>query len=366
MKIVKIETIPVNIPNKVVLKMAPKAESTVLGVIVKVYTDEGIIGLGEANPLRAHKEPLETVVANIDKYFAPALIGADPFDIEGIMAQMDVIIRDQPSSKYALVTALYDIIGKALEVPIYKLIGGCINKKMPVAQAISFGKPEEVADEALEWVAKGVKAFKVKIGRTGDKGSDEDLKALEAIRNAVGPEVSLRVDANESYAYKVGVLRKMEEFGLDLIEQPAPRDDFVKMRRITQALDTPVLVDQSIFSLRDAIQVIENEAADVLMVKNYDIGGFYRAKQLLGIIEATNKANYLEGGSETGIGTAASLHLMASTRVDYWGCLNGPLIRTDDLLKEPLRFEDGCWEVPDKPGLGVELDEQKLKFRMIS
>ena len=376
MKITKIETIPVNIP--LTEKRYKSAEATDTrtkagvyaetqrSVIVKIHTDEGIVGLGLSNPFVYYKESFETIVINIDKYFSKLLMGADPFNIDRIMVQMDEIIPDQPSSKNGVVTALYDIMGKALEVPICKLLGGCINEKIPAAQSIGFGCPEEVADRALKWKEKGVKAFKIKIGRPGDSGSMKDLKAVESIRDAVGPEVKLRVDANETYAYKIDVLRRMEEYDLDLIEQPAPRKDLVKMRRITQALDTPVLADQSIFSLQDAIEVIKNEAADVLMVKNYVIGGFYRAKQLLGLLETLHKANYVEGGREPGIGTAATLHLAASiAKVDYWGVLNGPLLLSDDLIQEPLEFKNGCWIVPMKPGLGVELDEERLKLRMI-
>jgi muconate cycloisomerase len=133
-----------------------------------------------------------------------------------------------------------------------------------------------------------------------------------------------------------------------------------------QALATPILADQSIFDIKDVIAVIENGAADVIMVKNYVVGGFYRTKQVLGILEATHTANYIEGGTETGIGTAATLHLAASTaQVDYWGCVNGPFHLSNDMIKEPLQFDNGCWRVPTKPGLGVELDEEKLKMALI-
>ena len=377
MKIVKIETIPVRIPLTEKFESAERTatrsaagayeatEATERYVILKIQTDEGIVGLGEANPFVYYKEPVETIITNIDKYFSRVLMGADPFDIDKLTVQMDEIMPDQPSSKYAVITALYDIMGKALEVPICKLLGGCINKEMPCAIEIPFGRPEVVADRALKWKEeKGITAFKIKAGRPGDKGSIEDLKAVELIRDAVGPEISLRVDPNETYAYKIDVLRRMEEYDLDLIEQPAPRKDLANMRRITKALDTPVLADQSVFSLQDAIEVIKNEAADVLMVKNYVVGGFYRAKQLLGILEAMHKANYVEGGREPGIGTAATLQLAASiTKVDYWGGLGGPLRLVDDLIEEPLEFKNGCWTVPMKPGLGVKLDEEQMKVR---
>jgi len=373
MKVVKIETIPVQIPLTMKFESAERTatrektgayEAVKRYVIVKVYTDEGITGLGDANPYVFYKEPVETIMTNINMYFSKVLVGADPFNIDRIMRQMDEIMPDQPSSKYAVITALYDIMGKALEVPVCKLLGGCINEKMPAAQEIPFGSPEEVADIALKWKEeKGVKAFKIKAGRPGDKGSIEDLKAVELIRDAVGPDISLRVDPNETYAYKIDVLRRMEEYDLDLIEQPAPRKDFANMRRITKALDTPVLADQSVFSLEDAIEVIKNEAADVLMVKNYVVGGFYRAKQLVGILEAMHKANYVEGGREPGIGTAATLHLAASiSKVDYWGGLTGTLLLANDLIKEPLEFKDGYAIVPMGLGLGVELDEEQLEM----
>lgn len=161
-------------------------------------------------------------------------------------------------------------------------------------------------------------------------------------------------------------MRAMEEFDLDLIEQPVPRRDLLGMRDFTRALDTPVLADQSIFSVRDAADLIRADAADAFMVKIYVLGGLYRCKQLLGILEAMHKANYIEGGSETGIATAATLHLAASVaKVDYYGVLNGPMLREDDLIVEPLQYDDGCWVLPEKPGLGVELDEKQLKGRLV-
>ena len=361
MKITKIEVIPVEIPLHVTYETA-EGTMPAQRAIVKIHTEEGIVGLGESMPFVWYKEPVETVVINIRKYFSPVLIGSDPFDIETNMGKMDKVMPGQPSSKNAVATALYDIMGKALNVPIYKLIGGYCNEKMPATGSIGFGTPEKVAAEALQWTERGVKAFKIKIGRDGKHGSEEDVKAVEAIRKAVGDNISLRVDANETYATRVGILRQMEEYDLDLIEQPAPARDLDGMRRIAEALDTPVLADQSIFGLYDAADVIKKNAADVIMVKNYVVGGFYRTKQLLGLLKSMHVANYIEGGSETGVGTAATLQLAASiSQVDYWGCLNGPLLLSEDLIQEPLEFNNGCWTVPTKPGLGVELDEEKLR-----
>ena len=195
MKITRVETIPVDIPFKTAYDYATEQIGGLpaISIIIKIHTDEGITGLGEGNPFHYYKESPETVIANIDKYFAPlVLIGADPFSVDEIMFRMDGLIADQSSSKNAIVTALYDIMGKVLGVPICKLIGGYINKTIPVAQAIPFGTPEEVANVALAWTVKGTSALKIKIGRPS--GGQEDLKALELIREAVGPDVSLRVD----------------------------------------------------------------------------------------------------------------------------------------------------------------------------
>lgn len=362
MKITKIECISIGIPFYKPYITAHRTYTSERA-IVRVYTDEEIIGVGESMTFPPYGETLDTVLTCVNKNFSEVLLGRDPFDIEENVERMDKAILGHHMAKDAVVTALYDIMGKALDLPIHKLIGGCYHEKIPIAWCIPLTSVEEAVSEAIEWTKRGFKAIKFK---TMDYlGKDIDLKKLKAIRDAVGPNVSLRVDANETYP-KIKTLREMEKYGLDIIEQPASITDLDGMGRYAKALDTPILVDESIFGLHDAFRVIEKQVADIVAVKNYMVGGFYKAKQLLSMLKVFDIPCYMEGPIVTSVGTMSCLQLAcSSTNRAFFGCLPGPFLLKGDITKERPKFENGFLHVPKKAGLGITLDEDKLNRLII-
>jgi len=369
MQITKIDTIAVATPfvEKYVTagtEILKKDEWAPHHILVKIYTDENIIGLGESAPpfARDWRETPWSIKSTIDHLFSEYLIGTDPFDMEKHMEMMDEIVIGHSLAKDTVVTALYDIMGKSLNIPIYKLIGGSYAEKIPTGWSIGIGTIEEAVNKAEEWVSKGMKLFKIKL--QDFVGKKVDLEKFKAIRNVVGPDVSLRVDANGTYP-AIKMLKKMEKYGLDLIEQPAASDDLYGMNKYVEAMDTPVMIDESILGVKDAVIAIKMKAADVIAVKDYQVGGIYRAKQLFGMLKALGVPYYLEGTIRTGIGTAATLHLMASTAMMpgcFYGVCIGPFMIKEDLIREPIQYKDGFFAVPKGTGLGVELDEEKLKM----
>ena len=340
-------------------------------LIVKIETDEGVTGVGEAPvDIQFFGETLEEVRASIDDYLGPLLVGRDPFDREHIMHAIDY--RGNSCAKSGIDLALHDLMGKALRCPVSDLLGGSHRGRVKVAIEIAGGPADGMAKACVDFMAKGVRAFKAKIGGR----PDEDADRLRAIRDAVGPEVSLRADANQGYSPKeaIRLCRLAEKFdvGLELLEQPVAAWDLAGMAHVRRSVDTPIEADESCYSVHDAITLVRHEAADVLNIKIGKAGGLYHAKKIAAVAEGAGLGCVL--GTAYGLGpkVAAKLHLAASTilvtdAVEFTelglheNLLYGP---HDGLLALPLD-EDGCLSVPDGPGLGVELDEEKVaEFRL--
>ena len=205
--------------------------------------------------------------------------------------------------------ALHDLIGKALGVPVGALIGGLHKTHVVVAIEIAGGAPDDMARECLAFMEKGVRAFKPKIGADPDGDADR----LRAIREAVGPEVSLRADANQGYNTKEAIrlcrLAERAGVGLELLEQPVAAWDLDGMAFVRRAVDTPIEADESCYSVQDAMQIVRHEAADVLNIKLGKAGGLYGAKKIAAIAEAAGLRCVLGTAFGLGLEAAAKLQL---------------------------------------------------------
>ena len=219
MKIVKIEIIPVTIPFVRVLKTAIGDWDTAEFVIVRLHTDAGIVGIGEVPPWIAVSRISQGAIVNIiHKHIAPVILGLDPFQIEKAWHLMDLHAPGNAMAATPIDMALYDIMGKALKTPIYNLLGGIFREKAPIAGIVGFNSLSEMVKESKEWVDLGAKSVRIKIGL----GRKQDMANTEAIRKAIGDDVTLRVDCNQAFTRKeaVKVLNRLDEFDLELAEQP--------------------------------------------------------------------------------------------------------------------------------------------------
>jgi L-alanine-DL-glutamate epimerase-like enolase superfamily enzyme len=297
------------------------------------------------------------------------LIGKDPFDREYLLGLLD--FRGNSCARAGLDMALHDLVAKTLGVPVGALIGGVHKTRVAVAIEIAGGPPDEMARECLAFMDRGVRAFKPKIGGDPDKDADR----LQAMREAVGPAVSLRADANQGYNPKeaIRLCRQAERRGvnLELLEQPVAAWDLQSMAFVRRSVDTPIEADESCYSVHDAMQIVRHEAADVLNIKIGKAGGLYGAKMIAAIAEAAGLRCVLGTAFGLGIEVAAKLQLAASTMsvvdaVEFTELgLHANLLSSphDKLLALPL--VDGCLPVPDGPGLGVSLDESAVeRFRI--
>jgi L-Ala-D/L-Glu epimerase / N-acetyl-D-glutamate racemase len=352
-------------------RVTPKRPTPILEyVLVRIETDAGVTGIGEAQAdIGFFGETVEEVRFAIGDYLGPQLIGKDPFDREFLMELIDY--RGNSCARAGIDMALHDLLGKALDVPVSVLIGGTHRKHVLVAIEIAAGPPDAMAAECVALMAKGVRAFKPKIG--GDP--DKDATRLRSIREAVGPEVAIRADANQGYSQKEAIrlcrLAERFEIGLELLEQPVAAWDLQGMAAVRRSVDTLIEADESCYTIHDAMQIVRHEAADVLNIKLGKAGGLANAKKIAAIAEAAGLGCVL--GTAFGVGPeiAAKLHLAASTVIVVDAVEFTELALHSNLLSPPhgealgFPLHDGCLPVPMSPGLGVELNESEVaSFRL--
>jgi len=355
MKVTRIEAYPVSMPLSMPFATSLGQLPSQKGhVIVAVETDEGIQGFGEAAPDPIyHGESQETILQVIEKYLAPSLIGADPFDFENILEKENRSIVGNPYACAAIDLALYDIMGKKTGLPACKLLGGRVRDRIPVVFVLSLAKKiEDIASEAEDCVKRGYKTLKIKVGV--DPGLD--LERVGVVREKVGDSVDIRVDANQGWTPDIAIklIKKMERYDLQLVEQPVLGWDLEGMARVTKAVDTPVMADESVFSPQMALRVVKMEAADIINIKIMKPGGLYNSKKIASIAEAADIPCVVGSMLETGIGTAAGAHFASANRIVEYPCeMIGPAYFKTDVIKEDIKPKDGFVSVPSKPGLGI-------------
>jgi muconate cycloisomerase len=341
------------------------------------------VGLGEAPVLkdwggdyaRYFGETPQTTAHIINDILAPALKGQDPARFELIHALMDKAVKGYPYCKAAIDAALYDVVGKALSVPAYQLLGGLFRERIPIAHSLGLMESQKAVEEAGQAVAEGVKTIKLKVGVEPRR----DIDLVERIRTRVGPDVKICVDANQGYAtpkIAIQVTKAMAEFDLLYMEQPVEGID--RMAEVARRVDTPIMADESAWTAQDVLEIVGKNAADVISIYTTKPGGMFKAKHVAAVAQAAGLPCNVNGSVETGVGNAANVHLAASTGVVTYGCVvpvSTPkemaqnsiagIYYSDDIITEPFVFDRGDIMVTAKAGLGIELDEAKLKHYRI-
>lgn len=367
MKIAKIDIFPIAMAYGKPYEQATGTTDMARRVVVKIHTDEGILGWGEASTLLPNRtgESAQVVALVIAKHFTPLLIGLNPLDIQHAMQTLRKASMDKYGflySKTAIEIALHDIAGKAYGVPVASLLGGVVRTSIGVSRSVPLKTPREVAADAERLVSAGYKMLTVKAGL--DPAGD--LARVEAVRKAVGPDFPIEVDANQGYRADVAIqtLSKMEDrWDVINIEQPCPWWDIAGMAEVARALRMTVTADESVLNPAEAMNLVRYQAADAFTIKVAKCGGFLPSKRIAAIADAAGLSCNMGSEHPAGVGTAAMAHFWASTPevIDSVG-YGSPLERfTDDIVVDPIRFENGVVHMPQGVGLGIEVDEAKLK-----
>ncbi|WZL72308.1 enolase C-terminal domain-like protein [Clostridiaceae bacterium 35-E11] len=357
-----IEVKVIELPLKKQWKISLYAAKTRAHAILKITTEDCIIGYGESSPSPAFMgETGYTVKLVVDKYLKPALIGQNVFDVDMLHERMNAAIYGNYAAKSTVDIALYDIMGKTLSTPVYKLLGGKYRSDVELSWVVGMQNLEDAIEEAKEKLKIGYKVLKVKVGNT----PEIDYALVKTIRKAVGDDVPIRLDANQGYDYKtaVDVFSRIEEFGLESIEQPVRRWDIEGMKFVKNRLSTPIMADESVSSLHDVNHIIKERAADIVNIKVGKVGGLSIAKKIVASLEAAGMTATAGSNLEVGIGSAASVHFVASSKIvnvpnDL--LIGGPL-HEYDIINGGLEMVDGKVVCPENPGLGIEVDESIFK-----
>ncbi len=380
MKITEIETITIQLPGRMDYSWRSLQVSIGHYVILKLTTDEGLVGLGEAPAIlswggehgRYFGEDPAIVSYLVNERLSPFLIGADPFEIRRLMAQMDIDVRGFPYTKAMIESAMLDLMGRKLGVPVYQLLGGAMRHEIPICHSVGIAPPKEAARLAAEVVADGISWLQVKV--PGDP--ETDLAIIKAIRKEVGDAINIFPDINRGYRNikpAINVINAMHgEANICAVEQPTEGID--AMAQITRAVDVPVIVDEGCWSPQDASEIVRRGSADIISIYFTKASGLYRSMQIGAIAQAAGLPVNVNGSLEGGVGNAANLHLSAALEgVVLPGVITintlegreqtkvGGVFYTDDVITEPFKYADGCLKVPTGPGLGVDLDPEKIE-----
>src|ERR1041384_7152381 len=366
MKITRIETIPVDVPIVPQFQIRGSLGSHVRSpfLLLRVHTDEGLVGLGEVScTLIWSGEDQVTAAHLIADFLAPALTGEDPRDIARLTAKIRRTVAANPFTKSALEMALWDILGKSVGLPVYRLLGGKVRERVPIKMSVSGAEPRRAA-ELAEWaLGKGLKALKVKVGIE----PDADVARVKAVRAAIGPEVRLGADANGGWTPRgalAPIRRPVEECSIYFAEQPVAPLDVQWMADVRANVPVPVMADESCYTLQDAMSLARAGAADILSIYVGKGGGIGPARKIAAVAEAAGLTCTVGSNLELGVASAAMAHLATATPgvgAEEFPCdILGPLGYEQDVLTEPIEVRDGAVRAPDKPGLGVELDEAKV------
>lgn len=347
-------------------------------VYVEIATDQGLVGIGEATPLpdwggdhgRPGGETQASVIDIVRGTIAPALIGLDPTLIGLAHERIDRVLRGNSYARCAVDIALHDLWGKALGQPLHRLLGGAVRDSAAIAHMIGIMPTEEAVAEAVAAIADGIGAFQIKGGRDPER----DVRTVRAIREAVGPDIFLRLDANQGYGSAKAARRWLGRMGdaLEMVEQPVR--DLAEMAELRAMTDVDLIADESCWDAHDALDLVARRGADAISIYLAKAGGIAGARRVATIAETKGLPCDVNGSIESAIGTAANMHFALSTPAVSLPCVVtvpapagardgavGGRYYLDDVVDAPFPFAGGGLRPPEGPGLGLTINPRKLE-----
>jgi len=361
MKITRIEAIPFAIPYRKPLRFASGEVTVAEHVLVRVHTDDGLVGTAEAPPRPyTYGETQASICAVVETIFAPQLEGLSPFEREVMHARLDRTVAN-PTAKSAIDMAVWDVIGQSLSVSVTDLLGGYTDR-MRVCHMVGFAPADEMVSEAMSIKETyGVRTFKVKVGR---RPIERDIEVVRALRDAFGNDIELYVDGNRGWTptESATALRAMEDLDLLLAEELCPADDVLGRRWLVQQSRIPIFADESVARPAEVTRELLGGSANGISIKTARTG-YTTSHRILGLAEGLGVEVVMGNQIDGQIGSLCSAAFGAAFELTSRrpGELSNFLDMSDDLLTEPLVIEDGHLHVRQAPGLGIEIDEDKLK-----
>ena len=332
------------------------------GLLLWLKADDGTIGIGEGSPSFARMAEETLAMSSLVAELAPRLAGCEVGEL--LIAAEGLASRSLPQPlRCALDVATCDIIGQRQGLSVARLLHESPVSSVAVNAIIGAPSPQTAASLAAEAASAGFSCVKLKVGGAG--GTTEELARIVAVRRELGPEIKLRLDANGAWSAPEAIetIQALEEYDLELVEQPVPPGNVQDMRLVRESVNTPIAADEGVTDLAAAIRLLEARAAQVLVVKPMVVGGLRAALEIAKLGERRGVAVIVTTTIDSGVGTAAALHLAAALPSDGPACgLATTSLLKASLLARPLTIEEGRMPVPAGPGLGIEVDEQSLRL----
>lgn len=354
MKINTIETFRAAVPLKKPFKTALRTVETAETLVVKVTCDNGIAGWGEAPPtVVITGDSLSSIESSIHHVLKPMLINKSLLNYEAIFQGIQSALIGNSSAKAAVDMALYDCLAQQCKLPLYQFLGGHKNE-VETDYTVSVNGPEEMGEDAVSYVQQGFDVLKVKVGKDDIL---TDIERIREIRTRVGSKIKIRLDANQGWKPKDAIyaIRKMEalDLNIELVEQPVKAWDIEGLKQVTDAVDTPIMADESVFTPKQAFEVIKTRSADLINIKLMKSGGIYQAQIINQLAEVCGMECMVGSMIETKIGITAAAHFAASkkniTRFDF----DAPLMMAKEIVEGGIRYSGRKITLPSEPGLGI-------------
>ena len=354
MKITEVRIGRISVPLRTPFKTALRTVNSVEDVVVEIHTDCGAVGYGEAPPTGVITgDTTSAIIGAIQDHIAKNILGKDVDEFEDLLQLVQKCIVHNSSAKAAVDMALWDLYGQLYQIPVYKLMGGA-KKQIVTDLTISVNDPEIMVRDALNALERGYDCLKMKVG----VNPELDVARLSAVRNAVGKDVTIRIDANQAWTPKqaVKILNSMQELGLDieLVEQPVKAHDFEGLKYVTERSYVPVLADESVFSPEDAMTIMKMGAEDLINIKLMKCGGLYNALKIASAAEVFGVECMIGCMLEAKIAVNAAVHLACAKNIITKVDLDGPVLCSEDPIIGGAVFTEKRITVSDEPGLGIK------------
>ena len=355
----KIELHKISIPliEPFVISLGPvyNAENTV----VIIHTAEGITGWGECSPFMSINGESADTGLIVGRYFEKKLVGTNALDIEQRITDMDSVIYANNSIKSAFDMALYDIAAQNAGLPLYKFLGGEKSKPIFTDYTVSVGEVAKMAEDAVKIKERGFPVIKVKLG----KGGETDVKRIKAIREAVGYDIPVRIDANQGWGFEeaIAALHAMEPYNIQHCEEPLPRWDFMRLPEIKKQSPIPIMSDESCCDHNDVKRLIDLDACSLINIKLGKSGGIFKALKMIKLAEDAGMKIQLGAFLESRLAMSAFAHLaLCSPNIIHFD-FDTALMFSRDPVEGGIEYkEGGLIEVPESPGIGATIKPEFL------
>ncbi len=357
-RIADVELFPYALESKQVIRIALGQIVAAQGVLVRLRTGDGLAGWGEASPYAPITGETQASCLAIGKQLAQVVRGRDVFDLARVVADMDAVTAGNPSIKAAMEIALWDLCGKLTRQPVCHLLGR-YRDSFETDRTAYLDEPQAMAEKAREIVGEGYKVVKVKVGQAPEM----DLARLRAIRATIGGKVRIRVDANQGWTRDAALkaLRSMEEFDVELCEQPVACSDWEGLRQVSEHSRIPIMADESVHSPSDAIECVRRAAANLINIKLMKSGGLLKAMRIAAIAEAANLQCMIGSMTETRVALTAAAHVAMAQKCVVYADLDTFTEHKIDPVIGGMQVKDGLVTLPETPGFGLDVDADFLK-----